>query len=210
MLGLPKNTELNKQLPKKAIYAKFQMNTAARDKIDSDIARIAIVNEVSPTRVNIASGEKVTGFYVLLVTLKKRDFDEKNIITLSKLIPQKMVMVLEYDNQAKLVVFHTKLMQSEWVEKEKLSLELKGLNLDTVWENIIVQIGGLTVEQGHSLDEQIIIDEQRNKLQKEIARLEKLARAEKQPKKKFEIVQQIKLMKYQNLFEKKRLSFVFL
>lgn len=195
MLGLPKNTELNKQLPKKAIYAKFQMNTAARDKIDSDIARIAIVNEVSPTRVNIASGEKVTGFYVLLVTLKKRDFDEKNIITLSKLIPQKMVMVLEYDNQAKLVVFHTKLMQSEWVEKEKLSLELKGLNLDTVWENIIVQIGGLTVEQGHSLDEQIIIDEQRNKLQKEIARLEKLARAEKQPKKKFELVQEIKKLK---------------
>ena len=191
MLGLPKNTELNKQLPKKAIYAKFQMNTAARDKIDSDIARIAIVNEVSPTRVNIASGEKVTGFYVLLVTLKKRDFDEKNIITLSKLIPQKMVMVLEYENQAKLAVFHTKLMQTEWFEKEKLLLELKGLNLDTVWENIIVQIGGLTVEQGNSLEEQIAIDEQRNKLQKEIARLEKLARAEKQPKKKFELVQEI-------------------
>ena len=28
MLGLPKATELNKQLPKKAIYAKFKMNTA--------------------------------------------------------------------------------------------------------------------------------------------------------------------------------------
>lgn len=195
MLGLPKNTELNKQLPKKAIYAKFQMNTAARDKIDSDIARIAIANEVSPTRVSIAAGDKVTGFYVLLVTLKKRDFDEKNIITLSKLIPQKMVMVLEYDNQAKLAVFHTKLMQSEWSKRENLTLELKGLNLDTVWENIIVQIGGLTVEQGHSLDEQIIIDEQRNKLQKEIARLEKLARAEKQPKKKFELVQEIKKLK---------------
>lgn len=197
MLGLPKNTELNKQLPKKAIYAKFQMNTAARDKIDSDIARIAIVNEVSPTRVSIAAGDKVTGFYVLLVTLKKRDFDEKNIITLSKLIPQKMVMVLEYDNQAKLAVFHTKLMQSEWSMRENLTLELKGLNLDTVWENIIVQIGGLTVEQGHSVDEQIIIDEQRNKLQKEIARLEKLARAEKQPKKKFELVQGMKKLKEQ-------------
>lgn len=197
MLGLPKNTELNKQLPKKAIYAKFQMNTAARDKIDSDIARIAIVNEVSPTRVSIAAGDKVTGFYVLLVTLKKREFDEKNIITLSKLIPQKMVMVLEYDNQAKLAVFHTKLMQSEWSMRENLTLELKGLNLDTVWENIIVQIGGLTVEQGHSLDEQIIIDEQRNKLQKEIARLEKLARAEKQPKKKFELVQGMKKLKEQ-------------
>ena len=59
MLGLPKNTELNRQLPKKAIYAKFQMNTAAKDKIDRDIARISIVNEVSPSRINIAAGEKV-------------------------------------------------------------------------------------------------------------------------------------------------------
>ena len=34
MLGLPKATEMSKQLPKKAIYAKFQMNTAAKEKID--------------------------------------------------------------------------------------------------------------------------------------------------------------------------------
>ena len=191
MLGLPKNTELNKQLPKKAIYAKFQMNTAAKDKIDSDIARISIVNEVSPSRISIAPGEKVQSFYVRLVTLKKRDFDEKNIITVSKLIPQNMLMILEYNGQARLAVYHSKLMLTDWQKTENFSIELKGLDLDSVWENIIIQIGGLTVEQGNSLDEQIAIDEQRNKLQKEIARLEKLARAEKQPKKKFELVSEV-------------------
>ena len=191
MLGLPKNTELNKQLPKNAIYAKFQMNTAAKDRMDKDISRIYIVNEVSASKINLNEGTEVKSFYVMSVLLKTKDYDEKNIITLSKLIPQNMVMVLEYENQAKLAVFHTKLMQTEWFEKEELSLELKGLSLDTVWENIIVQIGGLTVEQGNSLDEQIVIDEQRNKLQKEIKRLEKLARTEKQPKKKFELVQEI-------------------
>lgn len=41
MLGLPKSTEMSKQLPKKAVYAKFQMNTAAKEKIDADISRIA-------------------------------------------------------------------------------------------------------------------------------------------------------------------------
>lgn len=199
MLGLPKNTELNKQLPKNAIYAKFQMNTAAKDRMDKDISRIYIVNEVSASKINLNEGTEVKSFYVMSVLLKTKDYDEKNIITLSKLIPQNMVMVLEYENQAKLAVFHTKLMQTEWFEKEELSLELKGLNLDTVWGNIIVQIGGLTVEQGNSLDEQIAIDEQRNKLQKEIARLEKLARAEKQPKKKFEIVQQINKLKGESL-----------
>ena len=51
MLGLPKATELSKQLPKNAIYAKFQMNTAEKAKID-DISRITIVNEVSAEKVH--------------------------------------------------------------------------------------------------------------------------------------------------------------
>ena len=86
MLGLPKSTEMSKQLPKKAVYAKFQMNTAAKEKIDADISRIAIVNEISPDKINIPAGEEVKNFFVLLVTLKKKNFDEKNIAILSKLI----------------------------------------------------------------------------------------------------------------------------
>ena len=43
MLGLPQLTETSKQLPKKAIYTKFQMNTATKEKIDADISRITIV-----------------------------------------------------------------------------------------------------------------------------------------------------------------------
>lgn len=195
MLGLPKATELNKQLPKNAIYAKFQMNTAEKAKIDADISRITIVNEVSSAKVNIADGEQVKSFFVLLVALKKKDFDDKTIITISKLIPQNMLLVLECGGEAKLATYHTKLMQTEWKRKEDLSIELKGLNMDVVWENIIVQIGGITIEQGNTLDEQIAIDEQRAKVERKLAQLEKLARAEKQPKKKFELVQQINALK---------------
>lgn len=197
MLGLPKNTELNKQLPKKAIYEKFHMNTAAKNKMDSDITRISIVNEVSPARISIAPGEKVKSFFVLLVTLKKREFDEKNIITVSKLIPQNMLMILEYNGQVKLAVYYKKLMLTEWQSPENLSVELKGLDLDTVWENMIIQIGQIQLSDGNTLDEQIFLDEQKEKLQKEITRLEKLARAEKQPKKKFELVQRINKLEKQ-------------
>ena len=103
-----------------------------------------------------------------------------------------MLLILECGDEAKLATYHAKLMQTEWKRKEDLSIELKGLNMDAVWENIIVQIGGITVEQGNTLDEQIAVDEYRHKIEKEIAKLEKQARAEKQPKKKFELAQQIK------------------
>lgn len=199
MRGLPRSTELNKQLSKNAVYDKFQMNTAAKEHMDRDISRIYIVNEVSASRVNLNEGEVVKSFYVISVLLKRKDYDEKNIITLSKLIPQNMVMVLEYENQARLAVYHTRLMQTEWREKNELSIELKGLDLDTVWENIIIQVGGLTVEQGNTLDEQIAVDEQKEKIEKEIARLEKMARTEKQPNKKFQLAQQVKALKKQLL-----------
>ena len=157
MLGLPKSTEMSKQLPKKAVYAKFQMNTAAKEKIDADISRITIVNEIIPAKINIPAGEEVGSFFVLLVALKKKDFDEKTVATLSKLIPQNILFVLEFEGQSKLAIYHTKLMQTDWKPTESCTIELRGLNLDKVWENIVVDIGGVSIADGNPLDEQIAV-----------------------------------------------------
>jgi len=195
MLGLPQLTETSKQLPKKAIFTKFQMNTAAKEKIDADISRITIVNEIAPNKVNIPAGEDVKSFFVLLVSLKKKEYDEKTIATLSKLIPQNILFILEYENESRLAIYHTKVMQTAWMPTEEQKVELKGLNLDTVWENIVIAVGRVNIETGNTLDEQIEINDKKQKLEKEIARLEKQARAEKQPKKKFELVQAEKKLK---------------
>lgn len=192
MLGLPKATEMNKQLPKKAIYAKFQMNTTAKEKIDADISRITIVNEIAPNRINIPAGDEVKNFFVLLVSLKRRNFDEKTIAALSKLIPQNILFILEYDGECKLAIYHTKIIQTEWRPAGEQKIELQGLNLDKVWENLVVAVGGINIEHGNTLLEQIAVDEKRKKLEKEINKIEKQARAENQPKKKFELVQKIK------------------
>ena len=195
MLGLPKSIELSKQLPKKAIYEKFNMNTAAKEKFDADISRINIVAEISPNTVSIAKGETVSAIYVLQVILKQKEFDTKTISQISKLIEQKMLLVLDFDGERKLAIHHTKLLQTDWKSADECSIALTGLNLDTVWENLVTQVGSIEIEQGHSLDEQIAADEQKEKTEREIARLERMARNEKQPKKKFELVTQINKLK---------------
>ena len=195
MLGLPKSTEMNKMLPKKAIYAKFQMNNTTKEKVDADISRITIVNEISAARVSLAEGETVKAFFVINVALKRREFSESTIAMVSKLIPQNILMVLSFEQEAKLAVYRTKLLQTQWMPKDEVTVQLKGLDLDSVWENLIVQVGGITIQQGNTLDQQIVADEKQAKLEKEIARLEKLARTERQPKKKFEIVQKIQKLK---------------
>lgn len=191
MYGLPQAAELNRQLPKKSIFAKFNMSTADRAKFDADIRRLAIIGEISPMTTNIAAGENVAAFYIIQVSLRAPDYDKKNIALLAKLIEQNMLFVLEYEGKARLAVFRTRLLQSEWVPLEELTITLSGWNLDAVWENIIIQIGGVQIEQGNTLDEQLMIDEERAKLKRKIEQLERQARREKQPRRKFELAQEI-------------------
>ena len=195
MIGLPKTTELSKQLPKKAIYLKFNMTPAAKEKFDEEISRIMIVSEISPSRINIAAGKEISSIYVLLVSLKQKKYNEATVAQLFKLIDQNMVLLLEYEDEQRLAIHHTKLIQSDWKPAEEWTLDLKGLNLDDVWDNIVTQIGSIDIEKGNSLEEQIAVDEQRAKILKEIVRLEAQARKEKQPKKKFDLVQQINKLK---------------
>lgn len=195
MLGLPKATECGRQLPKKAFYAKFNMDNAVKEKFDAEVSRIVIVNEVTSKTTTLVAGTGIQGFYVLLVSLKRKDYDPRVIAQLPKLIDQKMVLLLECGGEGQLAVYHGKLICSPWRPLDDCSLQLNGLNLDAAWESLITQIGGIQIEDGNTLDEQIQINAQREKIAKEIARLEKLARKEVQPKKKFQLVQQIQRLK---------------
>ena len=197
MLGLPKSTEIKKVIPKNVLFTKFDMNAAAKDRFDADIRRITLIGEVSPATVAIRKGENVASFFVLLVSLKQEKFEERNIILLSKLIDQNMLLALEYEGKVKLAVYHTKLLSTEWAPTEEYQVTLSGLDLDAVWESIIVQVGRIEIEQGQTLDEQLKKDELRSKLIKEIEKLENAARKEKQPKKKFELATQANSLKKQ-------------
>ena len=188
MYGLPHTTEIRKQLPKKAIYAKFELKPVQRDGFDADVSRIDIVAVVSPTTVPaIAAGENIKEFYVLAVQLKRKGYDEKNIAMLSKLIPQNILFALQYEDQTQLAVFHTKLLKSVWRFTADTEILLSGLNLDTVWENVIKDIGEVQVQEGKTLTEQIQEDERVGKLKKQIEELERKCRAEKQPRRRLEL-----------------------
>ena len=198
MYGLPHTTEIRKQLPKKALYAKFELKPAQRDGFDADVSRIDIVAVISPTTVPaFASGEIIKEFYVLDVQLKKKDYDEKNIAMLSKLIPQNILFALQYEDETQLAIYHTKLIKSDWKSITDTDIRLSGLNLDTVWENIIKDIGEIHVQEGKTLTEQIQEDERLVKLKRQIEELERKCRTEKQPRRRLELYEKLTSLKKQ-------------
>ena len=197
MYGLPPNTLINKPLYKKAVFEKFNLKAVERDRFDADISRMALVARVSPATVPaLTKGKEIEGFYVLQVSLKRKDYDSKNILMLQKLIPQNLIFALQYDEQTKFCIFHTRLQQSAWMATDEAVITLQGLTLDDVWNNIVATIGGLDAQAEETIEEQIIHREQQEKLLRQIESLEKQCRAEKQTRKKYELHQQLQELKF--------------
>ena len=196
MYGLPANTLINKPLYKKAVFEKFNLKAAARERFDADISKMTLAARISPATVPaLAEGKEIKGFYVLQVILKRKDFDVKNILLLQKLIPQHIIFALEFGEETQFCIFHTRLQQSEWVLSSDAEISLKGLSLDDVWNNIVASIGNLDATSEESIEQQIINREEREKLLQQIELLEKRCRVEIQTRKKYELHQQLLRLK---------------
>lgn len=198
MYSLPQTTEVKKQIPKKVLFAKFDLKTSQRDAFDADVARMDIVTVVSTkTLPALGEGAEVKEFYVLNVQLKRKDYNPKNIELLTKLIPQKLVFALLFEDKVQFAVYHTELVKSDWQNAEEAKLIIQGINVDAVWENIVKNIGQITIEEGSTLTEQIAVNKQKEKLLAQIAIHEKKMLSEKQPRRKREYFEQIKKLKKQ-------------
>lgn len=197
MFDLHKTSEIRKPLHKKLIYEKYaaELSGNRKDKFDADISRMIITNEISEASVNIKATEDTSAIFVLQVELKRKEYDDKNIIMISKLFGQKLLIVLHYENKYQLAIYETRLLKSDWKNEEEISLKLKGLDLGSVWDNFVTQVSGINVQVGNTLVEQINVEAEKEKLRKQIADLELKARKEVQSKKKFEMVQRVNLYK---------------
>lgn len=194
MLGLAETTKIRRIIPKKLIFEKYQKEFTGKRKasFNEDIARITITNEVSPYSLNIEEGKEVKNIFVLKLDLKKENINPANISILSKFFEQNILFLLAYEEKGKLAIYEGKLFQTDYQAIDNLQIKIEGLNLDTIWENLVLSISGYEIEEDRSLHEQIEIEEERKKLLKEIKKLDKQARRESQPKKSFEIYKKIK------------------
>lgn len=200
-MAFPKSTTVNKIMPKEAFYKNLTLKPEVKNAFVSDIKRIVWKNKLSANTLNIEKGESVSEILVLQIELKVKNYNPKILETVSKTNAHNILYILTFENETQTALFYNKLYKTEWKQGE-VEIELNGLDMDSVWENLVksVELGIRNEELSSwddnlSLDNNIALHEKQEKLQKEIERLEKQARNEKQPNKKFEFVRKLNQMK---------------
>lgn len=208
----PKSTELNRRIPKQKFYENLTLTPQVKRGFIDGIKLIYWRNKLAEDTVHIPKGERVTEIEVFEIKLSGPTLDEAVLRQIDKEIPYHILFLLSFEGRVQAWIGYkeasaginsfkvSRYYHTDWQDEAALSLRLEGLTLDAVYENLVRQIAGTSLECGIgkeelSLGDTIALNEKREKLQKEISRLEKLAWAEKQPKKKYEIAGQIHRLK---------------
>lgn len=210
MLNLPKTTEFNKRIPKKKFYEQLDVTPETKRVFVDQIKNIIWRNKIAPSTANIAAGEKVNEIEVFEVQLVSKDLDEKVLKLIDQGIPYHIVFVLHHEKQIQIwtafkeaknkeetaykvaAYYHT-----DWMPEDSFKLELKGINMDQVYENLVREIAGdsLLSNQEESLEESVARTNEINSLKKKIEKLQAKMRKEKQFNKKVKLKDELKCLK---------------
>ena len=196
MYNLPLATAINQSLTKKALFEKFNLKASERERFDADISRLVIIHRIDAGTIPaVQSGKEGKSIWILAVLLKRQNYNPKNIEMLFKLIPQRMILALQYGNETQLAAFDGIMVTSSWKKTEEHQLALKGIDLDSVWNNLVAQVANVVVADGKDVREQIEENVRHEALQKKIATLEAKARKETQRHRKMELFEEIQKYK---------------
>ena len=192
MIQLPSATAVNRIIPKDAFCKRLTLSRELKNKFVSEIKHISVLNVINNKTMNLDDKEKDQEEILLLaIDLKELDIDYQIIENVARQNKHKLVFLLRFENQGQLAIYYSKIYKTVWESLNDLHFGVNGFTLEEVWNSFIEQVAlqnePVTLADTYSIDDRLKRQETIKRLEKEIAKIESLARAEKQPKKRFDL-----------------------
>jgi hypothetical protein len=206
MLSFPSKAAVNVKIPKKSFYENLLVSTANKRIFIDQINAIYWRYKLTAESLGVSESDTIDEIEVFEIELLTKDFDSGILRLIDKGIPYHTVFILTYNDECQLWIAYKEktsgdtlsvggYYHTDFAPSESVNLSAEGLSLDEVYANLFYAVSGLQKDCSRPLKDVIIEHEKRQKLEKEIARLENQMRKETQPKKKFELHQKINNLK---------------
>lgn len=192
MLEFPGTTKVGKILPKDIFYKNLKLSQPLKESFIKDIKRIIFENSLTDESLRLNKKSEIKEIMVVSIELKNKEFNLKIPEVIARQNPKKILFVFRFEDKEKYALFQNKLYITNWIENE--ILKLKGFSLHEIWNNLVAQVAleEEDVPDEETLKRSLRSIEEIKKIEKEIAAIEKKARSERQPKKKFELAMEVK------------------
>jgi len=200
MITFPSTARVGRIMPKEAFYKQLALSPELKNKFVSDVWRITVEYTLTADSIHVDQSNEIHEILILSIQLKKEEFDYRIVEAIARQNAHKIVFILIYEDRSQLVLYYSKLYKTEWQPTEMILLDVKGRDLEAIWQGFIEQIVLVPEHreiEGLSVDERIQRQEQIAKLQRNIEKLDRMTHREMQPKKKFEMYRQLQNLRKQ-------------
>lgn len=192
MISLPDRCKVNKFIPKKTFYEKIGVSTSVKDDFINNIDKITWLYKLSEDTLGISKSQDVEEIQIFEIILKEKVLPKNIIKIISKAIPYKILFVLKYDKDYCYSIKVDNIYFTEW--NEDIELNINGLTLETIYENIVKSI----IKENNNTNTFDDIIENKSKvdeLTKKIEQLTNKVNNEKQFNKKVELNLELQKLK---------------
>ena len=196
MLGLPRSTQVNRRVAKEKLYQNAALTPQTREMIKDQIESVFWRNKLADSTMAISAGETAPEIQIFEIQLRQRELDKRVLPAIAKAIPYKILFILVFDDEAQAWIEASgTFYNTDWQSLDGFTLKFEGLNLDAVYESLARQISGGRLGTEGDIEEAVDRDKKRQKLERDIAALEKKLLREKQFNKQVELNGELKQLK---------------
>ena len=211
MFDLSSKTQVNKLFKLNELYRLINADKTVKASAENVIS-VTLVNVLNADTMNLTATDAVKEIYVFEILLTNKTVPTLFLTALDKAINLHTIFVLKYDTQMLLYGTYkeygekgmkiSKYYATEWVADRSITLPLNVLSLEDIYTAIIDELIPITARKAESTKDFVARYDEILRLQKEIAKLQRLVDTEKQSKRRFDLNTELKLLK-QNLEELK-------
>ena len=196
MVNFPASTIVDRRVPKQSFYDNLSISPGVKRAFVDQISLIIWRNKLAESTLAISAGKDIREIQVFELQLRQKELDSRVLAAIAGAIPYKIVFVLAFGGEAQawMEVCGT-FYCGDWQPLEEFALTLEGLNLDTVYANLARQISGGRLGSEGDIAGAVERDKRRQKLEREIATLEKKVVSERQFNRQMELNRDLKCLK---------------
>lgn len=212
MIVFPKSTLVGKPVPKTAFYRNLEVNAKMKQRFVDSVESITWTAKLAPYTLSVADGKTVHEIAVFRIELKGEAVPTDVLVFIDRQMPRHTLFLLQHDDDFCLLVNYkewhddantrfdiVKTFQTGWTSADKLSLSLNGQDMDAVYSAIVKQVAGADItSRAKDIHTAVAQTKEQEALRQKIAVLEAKIAKERQPKKKFELHQQLVKLKENN------------
>lgn len=204
MFELSSKTQVNRKFKLTELYKVMGAEKAVKADA-ANIASVTLINVLNKDTLNFSANGDVKEIYVFEIVLNTKIAPSLFISTLDKATNFHTVFVLRYVGEEMLYgafkEYGEKGMKvgkyycTDWINEKPISLPLGVNSLDEIYTAIIAVLIPITARQAENTKDFVARYGEVVKLKKEIEKLQRLVDIEKQPKRRFELNDELKRKK---------------